>query len=615
MKKILFSMSFAAIVASASANPVSLQTAQIAAQNFLSGKDAGRNLTLQLVHSYLSTAASGQTTMYVFDVNQGNGFIIVSGDDAVTPVLAYSTENIFPAQITNNEVAYWMNGYNEQISYVITNQLSATPEVAAAWNYLLNNHAQEGNTAAKPTGISPMLTTTWDQMNPYWSGSLLYNNLCPPGTPTGCVATAMAQIMNYWQYPESGTGSHTYNTSSEGGVLSADFNTTYDWDNMPSQLSGSSTTAQKNAVALLMYHCGVSVEMDYDLAENGGSGAYVINYYGYYEDMPCSQNALVDYFGYDEEIEGLMRGYYSNSEWISMLKTELDEGRPILYTGYGELGGHAFVFDGYNDENNGVFFHVNWGWSGNSNGYFVVNNLAPEALGVGGGGGNFNSGQEALINIHPAAIRPKLAINAALSASQTDIEPAAAFTINADLKNTGTGDLTNGLLTCGVYNASGATLIGYMDILSDQNLISGNNMSVTFSTPGMEEMTPGSYKVKVLYKADASDANWKLVSDGNMPNALTIHVNATSITNQNGEASQIFIFPNPASDNIVLDWGKFNGKITDVQLVNMLGQQVYQNDIFSGTTMKIALDGLSSGNYFMRIITDKGAFTKKITIQ
>src|SRR5690606_19370952 len=149
--------------------------------------------------------------------------------------------------------------------------------------------------------------------------------------------------------------------------------------------------------------------------------------------------------GYDEEIEGLMRDYYSDAVWISKLKTELDEGRPVLYTGFGDLGGHAFVFDGYNDDVNNVFFHINWGWSGNSNGYFVIDDLSPDALGVGGGGGNFNDGQEALINIKPAAIVPKLAINAALSASQTDIEPGAAFTIEANLKNTGTGDLVNGV--------------------------------------------------------------------------------------------------------------------------------------------------------------------------
>jgi len=613
MKKIFLSVGFVAIAAFAYANPVSVQTAQVVAENFIAGKDAGQTATLQLTQSYASTTASGQTAMYIFDVSEGKGFVIVSGDDAVTPVLGYSTENIFPAQVTNNEVAYWLKGYNDQISYVITNRLTASPEVAAEWDHLLNYQPQQGNTAAKPTNISPMLTTNWDQMNPYWSGTLLYNNFCPAGTPTGCVATAMAQIMNFWQFPVSGTGSHTYNGSTEGGTLSADFDTTYDWDNMPAQLSGSSSTANKNAVALLMYHCGVAVEMDYGLAENGGSGAIVINYG--YNNLPCSQNALINYFGYDDEMEGLMRDYYSDAVWISKLKTELDEGRPVLYTGFGDIGGHAFVFDGYNGDANNVFFHINWGWSGNSNGYFVIDDLSPDALGVGGGGGNFNDGQEALINIKPAAIVPKLAINAALSASQADIEAGAAFTIEANLKNTGTGDLVNGVLTCGVYNASGSTLIEYMNVLSDQNLLSGSTMPVTISTSGIEEMTPGTYKVKALYKANASDANWKPVSDGSSPNSITIHVNSTSIARQTSELNQILIFPNPASGNIVLDWSKFSGKIAGVQLVNLLGQQVYQSDVLSGTTMNIALDGLSSGNYFIRIITDKGSFTEKITVK
>jgi len=491
MKKLVLSISLAASAVFAYAHPVSVQQAQVVAENFMTGKNAGQNITLQLSQTYRSTVASGQTAMYIFDVNEGRGFVIVSGDDAVTPVLGYSTENIFPAKVTNNEVAYWMKGYNDQISYVITNQLKASPEVAAAWSRLSNLQAEQGHTAAKPTNISPMLSTDWDQMSPYGSGTLLYNNLCPAGTPTGCVATAMAQIMNFWQFPVSGTGSHTYSSSMEGGTLSADFDTTYAWDKMPEQLNTNSTPAQKKAVALLMYHCGVSVEMNYDLAENGGSGAYVINYG--YDNVPCSQEALVDYFGYDAGIKGLERVHFSPSTWISKLKTELDEGRPILYTGYGGAGGHAFVFDGYDDGDNEVFFHINWGWSGNSNGYFVINDLSPDALGVGGGGGNFNDGQEALINIKPTV--------------------------------------------------------------------------------------------------------------------------STSISNPESEFSQILVFPNPASGSIVLDWSKFSGKIAGVQLVNLLGQQVYQNDALIGNVKNIALDGLSAGNYFMRIHTDKGSFTKKITVK
>ncbi len=611
MKQIFLSIGLAVSAVFAYANPVNVQTARTVAENFIGSKDGGQTVTLQLTQSYASTAASGQTAMYIFDVNDGKGFVIVSGDDAVMPVLAYSTENIFPAQVTNKEVLYWLDGYNKQISYVITNQLTANSKVTAAWGNLLNNQSQSNHTAAKPTNVSPMLSTNWDQMNPSWSGTLLYNNLCPAGTPTGCVATAMAQIMNYWQYPASGTGSHTYNNSTEGGTLSANFNTTYDWDNMPAQLHTNSTPAQKNAVALLMYHCGVSVEMDYDLAENGGSGAIVINYGD--PTLPCSQNALKNYFGYDNEIKGLRRSNYNSTTWISKLTEELDEGRPILYTGFGDLGGHAFVFDGYEEDNPETYFHINWGWSGNSNGYFVINDLSPSALGVGGGGGNFNSDQEALTKIKPAAIAPNLALNTQMTASQINIDPGAGFTVSTNIKNTGTGDLTNGSLTCGVY--VGTTLVGYMQILSDQNLLSGSAMPVTFSTSGIAEMVPGTYTIKALYKANASDANWKPVSNGTSTNSITINVNSSSGIAQVVDNEHILIFPNPATGTVTLDWSSFSGKVTGAQLVNMLGQQVYQSNTLNGTTVKIPVAGVSAGNYFMKITTDKGAFSKKIVIQ
>src|SRR5690606_10580421 len=235
------SLSFAIPALISCAGEVSLQTAQTVAAHFISRKGANPS-NLQLSQSYASSAASGQTALYIFDLNESKGFVIVSGDDAVIPILAYSTENHFPAQVTNKEGAYWLKGYTDQISYVIANQLSPSKEVAAAWNSLLNITTQEEHhDAAKPTGGAPMLNTNCDQMNSSGSNTLLYNNLCPSGTPTGCVATAMAQIMNFWQHPAMGSGSHSYNTSSQGGTLSADFNTAYDWEIMPAQLSFNST--------------------------------------------------------------------------------------------------------------------------------------------------------------------------------------------------------------------------------------------------------------------------------------------------------------------------------------------------------------------------------------
>lgn len=376
------------------ANPVSVQTAQTAATNFIAKKISGTgSVNVQLTKTYAANGTSGQSSIYIFDVNNGAGFVIVSGEDAVTPILAYSAESNFPVNVTNKEVAYWMDGYNEQITTVIDNHVTQTTAIGAEWSKLVGN--TNDNDLHKGTTVAPLLTTKWDQGD-------AYANLCPTNTPTGCVATAMAQIMKFWNYPTQGTGTHTYNAPAPvNATLSADFGaTTYMWNNMPNMLTNTSPAGQKAAIATLMSHCGISVNMGYNYASNGGSGAYVIS--GGSTQAACTENALKNFFGYSTDIKGLARAGKADADWIKMLQDELDAGRPILYTGFSSDGGHAFVFDGYDGINR---FHVNWGWSGASDGFFIVNNLAPAVLGIGGGGGGgFNNGQQALTKIIPSNV-------------------------------------------------------------------------------------------------------------------------------------------------------------------------------------------------------------------
>ena len=154
----------------------------------------------------------------------------------------------------------------------------------------------------------------------------------------------MAQIMKFWNYPETGSGFHSYNHPAYG-TLSANFgSTTYQWSLMPNVVSSSNS-----AVATLMYHCGVSVNMVYDIAAKGGSSAQTL-------DVAA---ALKTYFGYSSTVEGKYRKDYTDAQWIDLLKTELNAGRPVQYAGTGSSGGHSFVCDGYNSND---FFHMNWGW-------------------------------------------------------------------------------------------------------------------------------------------------------------------------------------------------------------------------------------------------------------
>ena len=337
--------------------------AQKVANNFyesIIGKD-GSSQELQLDYSKQAL----YNNFYIFKNDEG--FVIVSADDRTIPILAYSTEGTFESESIPENLSYWLSGYEQAIQAIIDEQAEPSEEIVRQWQETL-----EGNLPQhKDVVIPELLSTKWDQDEPY-------NNLCPSGTVTGCVATAMAQIMKYWEHPVHGTGSHSYYHPTYG-TLSANFgNTTYDWDNMHGTATVASPVAEQLAVATLMFHCGVSVNMDYG---TDASSAYS-------EDVPY---ALESYFGYTTS--GILyKSNYSNSAWISLLKNELDAYRPIYYCGSGIYGGHAFVCDGYDSDNK---FHFNWGWSGNANGYFAIGNLNPNNF-------IFNSNNAAIL-IEPVA--------------------------------------------------------------------------------------------------------------------------------------------------------------------------------------------------------------------
>ena len=378
------------------AERVNSETAQKVATTFLNNNGVKSAQLTDL------SIEAGFPNLYIF--NAEPGFVVMAADDCVQPILGYSLTGKFVAKNMPANVSGWLQGYNDEIQYAIDHQLEATPETVQLWNDL----ADGNNKAARATTVvNPLVQTTWDQNGFYYysGGQLLifelYNNLCPydynagERTVTGCVATAMAQIMKYWNYPAHGIGSHSYTPSThpEYGVQSANFGeTTYAWSDMPNQLTSSSTNTQINAVATLMYHCGVSVDMMYDIGSNGGSGAYS-------EAIPY---ALQHYFNYKSTASMKYKSDYSDSNWINLLKTELNASRPIQYSGSG-TGGHAFVCDGYNSSNQ---FHFNWGWSGNNDGFYSLTNLNPGSGGTGGGNYNFTNNQSAVIGIEPASTLP-----------------------------------------------------------------------------------------------------------------------------------------------------------------------------------------------------------------
>ncbi|MCM1489623.1 MAG: C10 family peptidase [Muribaculum sp.] len=236
------------------------------------------------------------------------------------------------------------------------------------------------------SAIDPLLgKIAWDQMEPYNLMCPIY--VSPLRSATGCAATAMAQVMRYHAYPASGFGYHAYQPEfyPSMGTLSVDFSqSVYDWDNMPEDYRNGYNETQQNAVAKLMYDAGVAISMNY----GPQSGAMS-------QDWP---NALVEYFKYDSGVAIRYRANYDIKDWLEIIHSELANGRPVFATGFTPEGGHAFVFDGMDETG---MIHVNWGWSGMSNGYFDATFLSPSTQGTGGSKGGFNSRQFIVTGIQP----------------------------------------------------------------------------------------------------------------------------------------------------------------------------------------------------------------------
>ena len=378
LNKVLLLAAAVLMLGTAVAAPVNPKRAARVAQNFyasLSGAKGNTTLT--------ATPAEWQYKgIYLFAAAEG-GFVLVAADDAVRPILGYSLAGTLDPNDMPPALQQWLHAYQQEIDAVANSQFSNLNSQFPEWYALENNlMPKDGDT----TGVAPLLTTYWDQTYPY-------NGYCPGGSATGCAATAQAQVMNFWQYPAFGMGSHSY-THASYGEQKADFgHTLYDWANMPARANYNSPMEQKEAVATLMYHCGVSLEMQYD--PNGSAAAGLAGI----EGIPSIDNSLKDYFGYSAEMRVVHREFYTKDQWRDMLIAELDLGHPIVYTGSGDAGGHGFVCDGYDSRG---YMHFNFGWSGRGDGFFPVDSISPGVGGVGGNGTyTFNDNNAALLGLVP----------------------------------------------------------------------------------------------------------------------------------------------------------------------------------------------------------------------
>ena len=346
-----------------------------------------------------------QSQLYIFNLSSG-GFIIISGEETAVPVIAYSDNGEFPISNVNPNIKSWLDNYIEQINYYRENNSLSSPKIKAEWTYLTNNIGSNPYQSSK--AISPFLRSIWGQ-----DGN--YDDMCPTNSQgtalVGCVATAMAQVIYYYRYPTTGNGYYSYYASGFG-TQSVNFgNSTYNYDEMAYD-----ATTPMYEVAELSYHCGVSVGMYYGIT---GSGANTYDV----------DDALEDYFLYSTTASYKSKQMYSTSAWATMLRDNIDDYHPVIYSGSGTSGaGHAFICDGYDGSD---YFHFDWGWDGYANGYYYLNALNPA-------GADFNSWQAAVFNIYPPTSSYPYGCsgNTTLTHTHGSIEdgsgPASDYEANAD---------------------------------------------------------------------------------------------------------------------------------------------------------------------------------------
>lgn len=313
-----------------------------------------------------------EAAFYIANIDN-EGFVIVSAQDIAHPVLGYSFEHPWPTDALPAQITVFFDDLAAQIE--ASSSQEPDPEIATEWAQWLSDYPPTVDNRNENT-VNPLLTTTWDQ-------GMYYNNLCPedangPGghVQSGCVAVAMAQIIKYWSYPQHGRGTHSYETNY--GTLTVDYATeTYNYNDMPNALSSESSPEQMVAVAQLIKDCGVSVNTNFTTVESGAYG-------------PEVRAGLINYFQFSPNLSIAEELYFTPTDWHQILKDNLNANQPVYYSGEG-TGNHGFVCDGYNTNN---YFHFNFGWGGQADGWFLTYAINP-------GSNQYNTSQIAIVGISP----------------------------------------------------------------------------------------------------------------------------------------------------------------------------------------------------------------------
>ena len=529
LKSLVFVM-LALTVATMTAANVDSRAAQAKAIQFMNSQSGTRFMAspanMKLTHAEASQVKADAVDYYVFNM-EGGGYIIVSGDDRAEEILGYGSGHMDVNNLPSN-VAWWLGHFKEQLEFLFAN-----PKMS------VETHSMLMSTMLRASSVPALVPCTWDQEAPYYNQCPTYRN---QHCLTGCVATAMAQVMYYWKYPASlpALDGYSQQANSSYGVPALTMEalpaTTLEWDKMIDDYSSVEyTTEQGNAVAKLMRYCGQAVHMEYS---PDGSGAYSND----------QRDAMV-LFGYSSDADYVEKSNYNETQWHAMMQAELEAGRPIMYGGndYSQ-GGHAFIVDGYNASTSK--YHVNFGWSGYGDNYYALNAFSANGM-------TFNYYQDMIINVYPESTletyAPEMndADNVAATSfravwtDQTPSENVTDYTLYVDeynpnviltetfagitVENDGTANIANSLdQYCDnagwtgtyVYQGAGGTA-----------KVGSGNYAGSLTTPALDlSSSNGTLSVKFNSRYYGSDASSVVVSCGNVSQTVALTATAADYT-------------------------------------------------------------------------------------
>lgn len=578
MKRLLITLSLiiTLFASQLQAKPIAISTANQVAENFFFRQELTTQSAnqVQLVYVAIDDVPATKDVpqepfFYVYSSNN-NSFLIVSGDDATRPVLGFSFDSEFDPNFIPPNVEYWLNYYKEQIRYVRENNIQATAVTAKEWAKVLSGGYDF--TTSTLDAVSPLTRTKWNQA-PYYNDFCPYDDSRQARTVAGCVAIAMAQVMKYWNYPALGKGSHSYNHYKLGTISASFEEMEINWKSFPNQLH-----SRNEELAYTIFLIGVSVEMRYGV---DASGAFVIS-----KSSPkthCSEYAMKTYWKYDPNlIVGIRKSDTTDAGWANIIKSELNSGRPLIYTGSGEEGGHAWVCDGYREDN---YFSMNWGWGGVYNGYYSLSALSPGTGGIGSGSGTFNENQELLFGMQPIKENSSIITisgNAQFDQSPVGIKVQRTFYVN----NLGSKPFT----------ITSATV--------PQSFELATQLPITVAPGSSAELlinfTPKyatSYSGELVLTTNADFGN------------NTINLRGTGIANTSvaDENVNFDVYPNPASDNIFVST---DAAVSTIEIVDLLGNILVSQNA-TKPNQSIDVSNLPAGVYSLRVTTNKGNLKTK----